>query len=221
MKRIVILAGAVLIAAVLAGCSPGIHTLDNSITFDSSGMVVHAPGRGSAHVDRNGELSIDGKAIAVTPAQRQLLQRYYRQARDLMGSSKAMGEHGIAMAARGIGDAITSIFHHDSATANRRMEAESQRMEQAADKLCTDIKALGTTQQAIATAIPAFAPYGSHDRLECTVTHSTTYKVSGAKASRFTYALRESRNPDVTTVGTSSQPSTSSHGPTAPTASRP
>lgn len=221
MKRILILAGAVLIVAVLAGCSPGIHTLDNSITFDSSGMVVHAPGRASAHVDRDGELSIDGKAIAVTPAQRLLLERYYWEARDLMNSGKAMGKHGITMAARGIGDAITSIFHHDSATANRRMEAESQRMEQAADKLCTDIKALGTTQQAIAAAIPAFAPYGSHDRLECTVTHSTTYKINGAKSSSFTYALHERSGPDATTAGTSSRPSTQSREPSTPTASRP
>ena len=221
MKRIVILAGAVLIAAVLAGCSPGIHTLDNSITFDSNGLVVHAPGRASAHVDRDGELSIDGKAIAVTPAQRQLLRRYYRQARGLMDSGKAMGKQGVAMAARGIGDAISSIFHHDSATANRRMDAEAQRMEQAANKLCTDIRALGTTQQAIAAAIPAFAPYASHDRLECTVTHGTTYKVNGGKASSFTYALRESRDPGAATTATSSRTSVPSRAPAAPTASRP
>jgi len=221
MKRFVILTGAVLIAAVLAGCSPGIHTLDNSITFDSSGMVVHAPGRASAHIDRDGELRIDGKAIAVTPAQRQLLQRYYRQARDLMDSGKAMGEHGVAVAARGIGEAIASIFHHDSATANRRMDAEAQGMERAADKLCADIKALGTTQQAIAAAIPAFAPYRSHDRLECTVTHGTTHTANGAKASSFTYALRESRDPDATATATSSPPSAPSRASNAPTASRP
>lgn len=173
MNRILTLAGAVLAAAALTACSPGINTLGNSITFDANGIVVHAAGQPDARIGRDGELRIEGKSIAVTPAQRELLQRYYQQAVITMDAGKAMGEHGISMAARGVGDALASIFHSDSATANARMQAESKHIEAAAAKLCADVKALGDTQNAIATSIPAFAPYASRDRMTCSVTRGS------------------------------------------------
>ena len=173
MNRIPSLAGAALIAVTLAACSPGINTFGNSITFDSNGIVVHAVGHPGAYIGRNGGLRIEGKTIAVTAAQRELLQRYYQQAVATMHAGKAMGEHGISMAARGVGDAIASVFRNDSATANQRMQAESKHIEAAAAKLCADVKALGETQNAIATSIPAFAPYASHDRMECSVSRDS------------------------------------------------
>jgi hypothetical protein len=184
MNRILTLAGTLLVTAALTACSPGINTLGGRITFDSSGMVVHAIGHPNAHVSRDGDLSIGGKTIAVTPAQRQLLQQYYREARGTMDTGKALGEHGVAMAERGIGDAISSIFNRDASTADKRMQAESKRIESGATALCTDIKALDATQKAIATDIPAFAPYAAGNRMHCKVSHSTTVSTnaSGGKA---------------------------------------
>lgn len=192
MTRTLILAGIALITVALTACSPGIHTLGNSITFDSSGMVVHAQGHPNAHVSRDGALSIDGKAIAVTPAQRQMLQHYYQQGHDVIASGEAMGKHGVAMAERGIGDAISSIFHSDSSTADKRLQAESQTIQKAADKLCAEVKALGATQNTLAAEIPAFAPYASGDRMQCTVTHTTT-KTEGSTTASIALA-EKSRN---------------------------
>ncbi|HJP97324.1 MAG TPA: DUF2884 family protein [Rhodanobacteraceae bacterium] len=219
MNRILTLAGVVLTVAALAACSPGIHTLDNSITFDSNGIVVHARGRPNANVSADGDLSIDGKAVAVTPAQHQLLRRYYRQARYTMDSGEAIGKQGVQIATHSIGAAIRSIFHGDSSGADKQLDSQSKQIESAADKLCADIKALGATQHAIAAEIPAFAPYASNDRLQCTVTHSITYKANGAKSSSFTYALREDGG-----AGhgeTSPRQSTRSGAPSASTASLP
>ncbi|MGH8215318.1 MAG: DUF2884 family protein [Rhodanobacteraceae bacterium] len=221
MNRILIFTGSVLFAIALAACSPGIHTLGNSITFDSNGMVVHAPGRPNAHVDRNGELSIDGKAVAVTPAQRRLLQRYYQQAHETMDSAKSMGERGVQIATHSIGAAIASIFHDGPSPAEKKLDAESDQIEAAADQMCADVKALGVTQKAIADGVPAFAPYASHARFECTATHSTAHKVNGAKSSSFTYALRESNGSDATTSEASSRQATPSVRSSAATSSRP
>lgn len=175
MNRFLTLAGAALITATLAACSSGINNgLAHRITFDSNGLVVHAMGHPNAYVSRKGDLRIDGKNIAVTQAQRQLLQHYYVQARSTMDSGKAMGKQGIAMAERGIGDAISSIFHKDSTVAEKRMDAESQKIGSAANALCANIKSLGTTQLAIAAQIPAFAPYAAGDQMRCTITHGTT-----------------------------------------------
>lgn len=179
MHRILTLAGAALIAATLAACSPGVNLLGHRITFDSSGMVVHAPGQPNAHVSRDGNLSIDGKEIAVTPAQRQLLQSYYQQAHGVMDSGAAMGKQGIRMAERGIADAIASIFHKDASTADKQMNAQSQKIETAADALCTNVRALGTTEKTIAADLPAFAPYAGNARMQCRITRSTTVRSSG------------------------------------------
>ncbi|HKZ12071.1 MAG TPA: DUF2884 family protein [Rhodanobacteraceae bacterium] len=173
MKTTLTLAGAILISAALAACSPGINTLGNSITFDSNGVVVHALGHPNAHVGRDGALEIDGKAIAVSPEQRRLLERYYQQARDTMSSGAAVGKQGVQIATRSIGAAISSIFHDDQSAAEKKLDAQSDQIEVAANKLCADLKALGATQNAIATAIPAFAPYASRDRMECSVTHGS------------------------------------------------
>jgi hypothetical protein len=205
MNKIPTVAGAVLIAAMLAACSPGINTFGNSITFDSNGIVVHAAGHPSAHVDRNGVLSIDGKVIAVTPEQRQLLQRYYQQAHATMESGKAMGKQGVQVATHSIGAAIRSIFQGNSSSLDERMDAQSQHIEAAATKLCADVKALRTTQNAIAAELPAFAPYASGDQMECTVTHGNR---NDAKSSSFTFALREdSGRGDAATDATSAHTS--------------
>lgn len=194
MKGILILAGAILISAVLAACAPGINTLGNSITFDSNGIVVHALGHPGAHISRDGALEIDGKPIAVTATQRRLLQRYYREAQDVMSSGTAVGKQGVRIATRSIGAAIASIFHDGESPAEKKLDEQSDLVEAAADKLCADIKALGATQDAVATAIPAFAPYASHDRMECKITRSATGK-PGKRPSEtsVTYALHDSR----------------------------
>jgi hypothetical protein len=206
MKRILTLAGAALLATALSACSPGINEgIGNRITFDSNGMVVHALGHPNAFVSRNGDLSIDGKAVAVSAAQRQLLQRYYQEAVATMDSGKTVGKQGIEMAAHGIGAAFASIFHDDPSPAEKKVDAQSDQMEAAASKLCADIKALGAAQSALAAELPAFAPYASGDRMQCTITHGTTYKDNGAKSSSFTYALREGGGPDVPAIHATSK----------------
>ena len=193
MKTTLTLAGFILITAALAACSPGINTLGNSITFDANGIVVHAAGHPNAHIGRDGALEIDGKAIAVTPQQRQLLQRYYREAQDTMSSGTAVGKQGVQIATHSIGAAIRSIFQGDSSSLDERMDAQSKHIEAAAAKLCADVKALGATQNAIATAIPAFAPYASRNRMECSVTHSTSYENGRQQVrSSVTYASGDS-----------------------------
>jgi hypothetical protein len=220
MNRILTLAGAALISAKLTGCAPGINTLGNRITFDPNGMVVHAAGQPDARVGRDGNLSIGGNTVAVTPAQRQLLKRYYVEAIATMDSGEAMGKHGIAMAERGIGDAIASVFHRDSATADKRMDAESQKIETAATALCTDIKTLGATQKEIAAEIPEFAPYASGDQLRCEVTRPSRQR-NGAASSSFTYALREDGTASATAIRVPSRGTSDAGASNIPRTSQP
>jgi hypothetical protein len=177
MNKLLTFTGIALATIALAACSPGINEgIGHRITFDASGMVIHAIGKPDAHVGKDGSLAISDRTIAVTPTQRQLLQRYYGEARNMMQSGEAVGKQGAAMAEKGIGEAITSILHGDSSGADTKFEAQSNQMDSAVGKLCADIGELGATQTAIATQIPAFKPYASGARTECKVTKTVTLK---------------------------------------------
>lgn len=191
MNKFLTLAGAVLATGTLAACSPGVNEgIGHRITFDSNGIVVHAPGHPNAHVSRDGDLSIGGKAIAVTPAQRRLLQGYYQEADNTMESGEAMARHGI-------GDAIASIFHHGASVSDKQADTASQNMEKTAVTLCADVTTLVSTQKEIAAGIPAFAPYASGD-MQCRITRG-----HGAKSSSFRFTLNGG---NAKSAATSNQP---------------
>ena len=208
MKTFLTLAGSVLLATTLTACSPGINEgIGHRITFDSSGMVVHAIGKPDAHIGKDGSLAIGGRAIAVTPVQAALLQRYYGEARSMMQSGAAVGKQGAAMAERGIDDAIASILHGDSSRADKRLDAQSNQMDTAVGKLCTDLEALGDTQKAIATAIPAFAPYASGSRTTCTRTVTVRDgSMVVAKSSSAGTAPAAPAHPERSSASTSNEP---------------
>lgn len=177
MKRFPLLLGAALVAATLTACSSGFNiSAGYHISFDQNGLVMHAPDKPNAHISRSGNLSIDGKDIAVTPAQRELLQRYYQQARAVMDSGTAMGKQGIAMAKSGIDQAVASIFSQDSSAAEKQLDAQSQKIETAADAMCSGVRALGATEQAIAASLPAFKPYAAGAKMQCRVKRTITVR---------------------------------------------
>lgn len=176
MHRILVFAATALIAVTLAACSPGINRLGHRITFDSSGMVLHAKGQPNARISSAGDLRVGGKPVAVTQAQRQLLQRYYQQAHGVMDSGAAMGKQGIRMAQSGIDDAIASIFSKDSSAADKQMDAQSEKIEASANALCTQVNALDATEKDIAANVPAFKPYAGSDRTQCRITHTTVVR---------------------------------------------
>jgi hypothetical protein len=223
MKTFLTFAGSVLLATTLTACSPGINEgIGHHITFDSSGMVVHAIGKPDAHIGSNGSLAIDGRPIDVTPAQRALLQRYYVEARGMMQSGEEVGKQGAAMAMHGIDAAIDSIFHHGSSSAEKRLDTQSNRIDAAASQLCSDVAAIGVTQSAIATQIPAFKPYVSGARTECKITQTTTYTAGRTitKTSR-TYSVKESGDAEAATAHASSRQPGTSGNTDNPTSSEP
>ena len=209
MDKLLTLIGTAFAVLALAGCSPGINEgIGHRITFDSNGMRVHATGRPDARIGRDGSLAIDGRAVDVTPAQRAMLQRYYGEERCMMQSGEAVGKQGAAMAEQGIDNAIASLLHGDTSRAQKNLEAQSNSIDSAVGKLCTDLKALGATQQAIATAIPAFEPYASGARTDCTVTSTTSIRdgnIAAARSSAITTAT-PAGHPANSSASTSSKP---------------
>jgi hypothetical protein len=182
MNRILTIAGTTLIAATLTACAPGINATGNHITFDGSGMLISANGQPAAHISSDGELRIGARAIAVTPAQRTLLQHYYGEAQDVMRDGETVGKAGAQLGAHAVGNAIAGIFSGKSDQAEKTLDAQSKRVEQAAGMLCGHVKQLDAIQQEIAASIPAFAPYADADKaVHCKTT--TTVNVSSLDSS--------------------------------------
>lgn len=222
MNKFIPVIASLLVAATLAACAPGINTPGQRITFDSNGMVVHAPGEPNAHVTPAGDLAIGDKTVAVTPAQRELLRRYYQQASGAMASGAAMGKQGVAMAESGISDAVASIFHHGTDAAEKKMDAQSQKIEASADALCKQVKALGDTQVAIAAGIPAFKPYASSgSRMQCTYTHTVTVRDNDGHATTTTTTDGNGATATATAAKSAAHASQDAADPSAATTSQP
>jgi len=176
MKTVLTLAGSVLLAVALAACSPGINGgIGHRITFDSTGMIVHATGKPDAHVGSDGSLAIGGRPVDVTPAQRIMLQSYYGKARDVMQSGKAVGKAGVKIATQAVGNAVQSILSSKSDETDKALDAQSSAIEKAADMLCTKVQQLAATQKQIASQLPALKPYDVLGATHCKTT--TTYRI--------------------------------------------
>jgi len=179
MKTILTLAGSVLLAATLAACSPGINEgIGHRITFDSSGMLVHAIGRPDAHIGKDGSLAINDRPIDTTPEQRALLKDYYSEARNMMQSGKAVGQAGVGLAEHAIGNAIRHVFSGKSDASDKALDAQSDSIGKAADALCLDLQQLVATQKQIAAQLPAFEPYNALGDAHCSTTTTHTVAVS-------------------------------------------
>lgn len=173
-----------LITLALAGCSPSVmEGLGHRITFDSSGMVVHAFGRPNAHVGRDGDLAIGGKPVALTPAERRRLQDYYAQARAMMDVADTMRTREVAITKQRIGVEIDALLHRHPPADNAQLRARSERIgDAAATQLCADIAVLGATQDAIAAMLPVFAPYAQGAVTKCGVRHPAAALAGAAPA---------------------------------------
>lgn len=190
MKSILILAVSVVLAVLLAACSPGINEgIGHRITFNDHGMTVHAFGKPDARIGSDGSLAIGGKAVAVTPAQRALLQRYYVEARSTMQSGGAVARVGVGLAEHAIAHAIGNLFGAKSGTADKAVDRQSNAIAQATIAVCTDFQRLTATQRQITAQLPAFKPYDAVASVHCVTTTTRSTRANGQPQSSTTLNL--------------------------------
>jgi hypothetical protein len=166
------------LCGLVAACS---NAPDWSSTTIANGTIIlrhgqvtlRTSGVPEAVIMASGDFTIDGKAVAVTPDQRQQLQRYYQGALAVREHGIATGKAGVAVAGAavaGIADAITS---GDSEQINKHVNAKAELVEQKAMKICLDIAQIKAAQGALATQLPAFRPYAGlleADAYDCKTT---------------------------------------------------
>ena len=131
-----------------------------------NGIRVGADGQklARAEITPQGDLLIDGKAVPVDAKQRELLLAHRANLIAIAQAGIAIGMQGADLGVKAATGALKSVFAGNTDEFEKRMEAEGKRIEVEADKLCQRMPALLASQQALAAALPAFAPYATMDQ---------------------------------------------------------
>lgn len=112
-----------------------------------------------ADIRRNGDLVIGGHPITLSAPQRLLTLRYYRDARSLASAGMTVGKAGGWLALKVIGSMFSALWRDDSAIIDHTAHTQAERLKKRVEALCTQVSALKSTQDRLASVQPAFAPY--------------------------------------------------------------
>jgi hypothetical protein len=158
-------AGTVFSLALLAGCdSDGGPAHANFQHFEVNNVdlvTVHAPNKPDATVNAAGDLTISGKPVATTPAQRQLLSRYFTEVQGIRSDAIATGQEGVALAGKAISEVIGGLAAGDPDRISHRVEAQAGKVEARADQICVRLGQIRNVQEALAADLAAFRPYAT------------------------------------------------------------
>jgi len=130
-----------------------------AIKFGDSGRKT--PAQPKAEITPQGDLLIEGKQVAITPAQRALLLQYRGEVIGVASAGMAIGKQGVDMAGKAISTALANVFNGKSDETEHALEAEGKRIEAAAMKLCDQLQPMLDTQQKLSVEMPAFKPYAN------------------------------------------------------------
>jgi hypothetical protein len=153
-----------LLAPALAACS-GSDSFDAHINgslhinFDDGALVVKAPGHPDARIAGNGDFRVGDNAVALTPAQRDLMKKFYGEAISVRDDGITTGKAGAALGVHALGAAFEGLLSGGSDKTDHEMETRSKVVETAALHLCGDLRQLKATQAELGTQLPAFRPY--------------------------------------------------------------
>ena len=155
------------LAGLIAGCGndsgmndfSGTSIANGAIKVRHSEVALHVSGTPDAVIAANGDLKIDSQMVAINQSEREALQHYYLAASAVREHGIATGKAGVALASESIKGAVASIASGGEGNAEQQVEAGSQKVTQAAMKICQDLVDIKTAQDALAAQLPAFKPY--------------------------------------------------------------
>ena len=176
-----------LCAAALAGCgrseptpSPATTGADDSsftlsIKVGSLGLSrdsvrIRPEVLPEARVFAGGRLVIDGRDVEVTDAERAELIAYHAAAMDLGRHARDTGIAGAKVGLAAVGAVISGLARGQPDSIGPKVEAEAEKVKQAARLLCEDIAAMRKAQDSLAAELEEFRPYATieeADEREC------------------------------------------------------
>ncbi|KMM73662.1 hypothetical protein ACP93_20555 [Xanthomonas sp. NCPPB 1128] len=137
------------------------HGGAQSLTFLNGDLTLKADGQPPATITRDGKLLIDGKPVALDAEQQRLLLAYRSQIEAVGMQGVEVGKAGAALGVKAAGDAISGVLSGDTEHIGERVEAQADKIKQAALKICDQVAALRAAQDALMEKVPAFRPYST------------------------------------------------------------
>ncbi|MGJ4728677.1 hypothetical protein [Luteimonas sp. SDU101] len=116
-----------------------------------------------AEITPDGQLIVDGNAVAMDAAARALARDYRSGMLAVIETGMDLGVQGADLGMRAAKDAIGSLLRGDTEEMEKRVEAEAAELEASAMRLCDQLPAVLAAQEALAKAVPEFAPYARMD----------------------------------------------------------
>lgn len=121
-------------------------------------------GEPRAEITPQGDLLIGGEAVPLDAGQRERVLAYRTELVAVAETGATLGLEGASLAKDAVGAALkASASGEDPATIEAGIQAKAEGMKASAQALCDRLPALHAAQQALAEAVPAFAPYAGMD----------------------------------------------------------
>lgn len=160
-----------LAAALLAGCgdhesgfnfiSASSTSIDNgAITVRGDHVRLHPDHGPAATIDSSGAFSVDDTPVQLTPADRRLMLQYYTAAAAVRQHGIETGKAGAGIAGAAIKGAVSSLAGSEDHASESQVQAQTDKVTQAAMKICDDLAHIRSAQDQLAAQLPAFKPYG-------------------------------------------------------------
>lgn len=118
-------------------------------------------GRPRGEITPQGELLVDGKAVATNPAQRAMLLEYRGQVIGIAEAGMVIGSKAADLAGSAIKESVGALFSGDTDAIEKKVEAEAMKLKAEAKVLCTQLPPMLATQQKLAASLPEFKPYAT------------------------------------------------------------
>jgi hypothetical protein len=145
------------LACTLAACHTPDTIMENgAIKLYGDVVTLHVDGAPEADIASDGGLSIEGKAVATTPAERDLLAQYNHSVRSVHDTGLAMGKAGIKMAAKAIAAQASSAAKADTVT-----QPDAGQLQDLTLNICKATATIKLAQDQLATQLTTFKPYAS------------------------------------------------------------
>jgi hypothetical protein len=138
-------------------------SISDGFNINVNGHEIHNKGENlpKAEITPQGDLLIEGKAVAITAAQRADLLAYRGRIIGIAEAGMAIGGKGADLAGEALTGVVGAIFGGKTGQQEfeQRMQAQGRKIEAEAMKLCLQLPGLLSSQQALAAALPEFKPY--------------------------------------------------------------
>jgi len=161
--RTFLAASALAVALALSACDgettigSGLH----SLSLRNGVLTAHSSGHPDATVTAAGELSIDGKPVTLTPAQRELFRKYYASVVAIRQAGIETGKAGAKLAGKAVSEVANGLMHGDTDHIDSRVNDQAKEVEKSAMVICDALGSVRASQDAIVASLPAYKPYAN------------------------------------------------------------